>query len=512
MRAFWLLPLALAGCSGDEQFLVVTVETRPAVHDADTLKITLSNDSTMVSQDFELGEVAFPATVSISAAGRTGALGIAVEAFDEAGLLVGSGATETTVDRDTATVMVESVDFVLNSDFADDQELSNYYSAHGFQLGATLDGNWTAVYSNFPCNPCNVMGRRFDQTGRPIVSQESASTNAFPLSNRLTTSWSTPAVAASGTATIAVWNADDPNVVGAAGYSIECRAFDANGGALTNQIQIATDELPFLVAATPLSNGNFAIAWEGRVTNDLIRSAVVRPDCTTLGVAQSVSTVLGTLGPERSSVAASADRIMFAWILDGNVRARVAQNGGGFATGDLQLFAKSATEEIEHVRVAPLAGGGFAILMRWALSVGLVGPGRIELLRVNSMGVAMGIPTIITERSGSDGPSKESFGVASQPDGSLLVVWHACADNGDDSGCGVFGRMVDSTGTPAGEAFNLATTTMSDQVGPSAIALPNGAFATAWTDKSGLDPDRAGAAVRARIIYPTTGSAAGSAD
>ncbi len=27
-------------------------------------------------------------------------------------------------------------------------------------------------------------------------------------------------------------------------------------------------------------------------------------------------------------------------------------------------------------------------------------------------------------------------------------------------------------------------------------------FAAAWTDKSGVEPDTAGAAVRARIIYP----------
>jgi hypothetical protein len=114
----------------------------------------------------------------------------------------------------------------------------------------------------------------------------------------------------------------------------------------------------------------------------------------------------------------------------------------------------------------------------------------------------MGPPVLITERSGSDFASSESFGVAGSA-GGVLVVWHSCNDRGDGSGCGVFGRLMGPSGAPASEELVLATTIANDQTGPSAAALPDGAFVTAWTDKSGVAPDSSGTAVRARVIYPS---------
>ena len=115
---------------------------------------------------------------------------------------------------------------------------------------------------------------------------------------------------------------------------------------------------------------------------------------------------------------------------------------------------------------------------------------------------------MITDRSGSDFGTKEAFAIAAQPDGTVLVVWHACLENGDGSGCGVFGRVLKADGTVAGEAFTVPTTTTGDQTNPSAIALPEG-FAVGWRDDSAQEPDPSGSAVRARIIYPDTdGSAA----
>ena len=61
-----------------------------------------------------------------------------------------------------------------------------------------------------------------------------------------------------------------------------------------------------------------------------------------------------------------------------------------------------------------------------------------------------------------------------------------------------------------GDELVLATSTANDQTGPSAAALPDGAFATAWTDKSGNAPDSSGTAVRARVIYPSLEGTAAS--
>lgn len=497
MRRFpWLL-LALAGCGADDQYMVVTVDGRAAVHGVEMLRIELTNEGSSQRQDFPVSS-SFPLTFSISPTGRTGDLDISVNALDADGLLVGRGALTTAIDAPTAALTLEPADFVVNTEYAEDQQLSNYYGANGFQLSATADGLWTAVY-NANCRvPCNVFGRRFDANGRPLNSSIAASSQGFPISAELTTSYSTPAVATAGNATVTVWNMRDPV---AASYSIECRAIDTNGAALTGQVQVSTDEYPNLVSVAPLPNGNFAIVWDGRVTNTMIRGAIVRPDCTKVGLVNQISQNVAGDFTERSHVAANADRILYAWILDGSVHVRIAMTSGTFTIPDLVLVPATANEIVEFVRVAPV-GSGFALIVRWVLATGATGPGRLEMYRINNAGVQVGTPTLVSERSGTDGDSSESFGVAARPDGTLLVVWHSCGDKGDGSLCGVFGRVMRSNGLPAGDEFGLATTTSNDQIGPSAVALPDGAFATAWTDKSMSAPDTSGTAVRARIIYP----------
>ena len=500
MRAHLLILVLAAGCSPDGAFIVVTVETRPAVQDAATLRVTLSNAGSMRTEDLPLGAAAFPATFSVSPEDRTGELAISIDALDKDGALVGRGTALSTIAAADVRVMLDPTDFVINTEFADDQQLSNYFGANGFQLAATPAGTWTAVYNASCSTPCNVFGRRFDVSARPVTSVVAAGTAGFPISTKLTTFFSTPAVASNGTTTLAVWNNDDPAAVA---YSIECRALDAAGAAVSNQIQLSTDEFPNLVSVAALANGNFAIAWDGRATNTLIRAAIVQPNCALVGTVAAVSPNVAGLLPRRSHVAANSTNILYAWTLDGAVRGRIARNDGSFVALDTELVPKTATEVAEYVRVASI-GTGFALVVRWALSGVFTGPGRLELYRVSNTGTLIGAPTPVSDRSGSDSDSRESFGVAGRGDGAVLVAWHACMDKGDGSGCGVFGRLMRSTGAPAGPEFVLATSTANDQTGPSAVALPDGAFATAWTDRSGAAPDSSGTSVRARIIYPTS--------
>lgn len=517
MRARYLLPLVvLAACGGEEgDYLIVTVDVRPAVHDATSIKVRLSNEGSERIEDLELGNKGFPATFSVSAPGRTGELVIDVDALDKDDLLVGRGTVTTTFEQPAATVLVDSADFVVNTEYANDQLLSNYYEANGFQLAATSDGTWTATHSDSCDNPCNVFGRRFDKDGRPVSSQAAAGTNAFAVSTRLTSFWSTPTVAANGNATLFIWNNDlypPPQIAptGMPGYSIDCRAFDMAGAPTTNQITVSTDFLAFLTSVAPAPGGNFAVVWDGRAVDggaQIIRSAVVTPSCTLVAGSLQQVNATATPAPRGSHAAASGNNVMFVWRQDGNVRGRVgtvANNMFSFATAESLIVAKTAMETVEHVRVAPLPGGNFAVFVRWALATGAMGPGRIEMFRTNNAGVPQGAPVVVTTRSGTDFASSESFGVAAHPDGSILVVWHSCEQNGDGSGCGVFGHLISSTGQAVGEDIPLATTTKDDQIRPSAVALPGSppSFATAWTDKSGVAPDTAGAGVRARIIYP----------
>jgi len=491
---------ALGACAGDDDYIIVTVNGRAAVHDIKTLKVTLSNAGTMRTDDLPFGEQQLPVTFSLSAPGRTGDLGISVEGIDKDGFLVGIGAATSTLAVPTATVLLDSADFVINTDFAENQFPSDDYEAHGFQVSAAPDGNtWTAAYRDTCSSPCNMFARRFDKTGKPVQTKLAASTNGFPMSTTPTTSISTPAIATAGNNTIEAWDFNDPTAQTTT-VGIACRSLDATGQANADQVTIATDASSDVVSLAPLANGSFAVAWSAFLTTGVIRSAIVRPDCT---VTAGPSTVSTTASARKVSVATLGTSVLYAFVVDGGVRVRFGNTSNVFTQAtDQQFLTKTATEGVESVRVAQL-GTGFAVLVRWALTTGTSGPGRIELYRTSATGAMMGGPVLVSNKSGSDFSSSEAFGVASRSDGVLMVTWHSCLTNGDGSGCGVWGRAFRENGTPIADEFIIPTTTTGDQSNPSVAPLGTEAFVAVWKDDSAQAPDVAGSAIRGRIIYPT---------
>lgn len=501
-----LLAFAIAGlsaCRGPDDvqaYTVVTVYGRPAVHDVTFLRVTLSNGGSERTDELDfVGD--FPFTFSVSAPDRSGELGIQIDAFDDNDFVVGRGTSTATIDAPTANVMLDSTDFVVNTDYAGDQYPSDDYEAHGFQVAAGADGTWTAAYRDGCTQPCNMFARRFDARGVPVSTRAAAGINGFPMNSNPADFPSTPAIATAGPATLEVWDFSEPAPSTVDG--VACRSLDTQGNPTPNQLNISTDPSTDVVSIAPLPNMNFAVAWNSFMSANTVRSIIVRPDCTTLTASPaSVSTVTAG-GPRKASVAANhaSNKILYAWVLAGAVRVRLASLTNTFDTAtDIEFLPPTMTETIEHVRVAPL-GDGFAILVRWTLSTGFEGPGRIELYRTNAAGAVLGSAMLVTTRSGTDFQSSESFGVATNTAGKLFVTWHACDMNGDGQGCGVFGRAFNTDGTPATEEMTIPTTIIGDQTNPSVAALPGDAFAVVWRDDSMQAPDTAGSAIRARIVY-----------
>jgi hypothetical protein len=492
----WVAALgALEACTSAEDYVVVTVEARSAVRDATALTVTLANAGTTRTDTLELPSPTFPVTFSVSTPGRTGELAISVDAR-AAGLIVGHGTTSAMVGDATARVVIDSADFVVNTELADHQFTSNDFEASGFQLAALPDGTWTAVFrDSCQAAACNLFARRFDARGAPVPTAAAAGTNAFHLTTQPTSNASTPAVAANATTTVAVWDSFDDEL---ATSGVACRALDAAGNPTATQRALADDDAD-VVDVAALSSGNFVASWStstGGVQG--IHAVRFAADCTPLDAVFAVSDANPAF-IHRAAVAGSGASALFTWIVEGDLHARVMSNAGTFVTADSVLVARTATEEIVHARIAPVAGG-FLVAARWVQDTFDAGPGRIEVLRVDSDGARIGDPILITDRSASDVDHREAFGFASRAD-TAMVAWHACGALGDDSGCGVFGRLLRDTGAPLGEVFRLATTTAGDQTRPSVVGLPDG-FVALWTDDSQQPPDTAGQSVRARVLYP----------
>lgn len=498
-----LVLAALAGGCGGEDYLVVTIEARPAVHSPMTLAVKVSNGASEVSQSFEVTAATFPASFSVGPGARSTPLTITVEARDAAGLLAGRGTGTIAADADTGTVTLDSADFVVNTDFAGDQVPSNDFEAHGFQVAATGSGQITVVYRDSACAAagCDIYARRFDSAGRALTSAIAAGTNSFKVSSQLTSSLATPAVAANRDSSIAVWDYDEPGAGTIQG--ITCRALDAEGRANATEVLVANEVSPDVVSAAAMSNSNFVLAWSAIPgTAREIASVIVRPDCTPIGVVTTISDPAIT--STRSSVAANSTGIMFAWLANDSLLVRAYSNALAPTTPIITVAAKTATEKIDHARIVS-SGNEFVVFVRWGLITGSAGAGRIDMYRLTAAGALVSGPTLVSSKSGSDFDSRQAFGVASRPDGATMVTWHSCNENGDGEGCGVFGKVYGPGGADAGPEFVVSTTTQGNQSKPSVAGLENG-FVAVWSDESGTDPDRAGSSVRARIVYPPTSS------
>lgn len=478
-------------------YVLVTVDARPAVHDAASITVTLANAGTMRTDTLMLGGKAFPVTFSISSPGRTGDLAIAVDANDASGLVIGHGSAMTTVAAPAADVLLDSTDFVVNTDYAGDQFPTDNFQAAGFQLAALPDGTWTTVFRD-GCmqSACNVFARRFDRTGKPVTTQAAASSNAFVVTARTSNDLTKPAVGSSQTATVVVWNFTDQTANG-----IACRTLSATGALGADQTAISTNEtLPDALEVAALSTGDFLVAWNAfNATNSSnpIRAALVKPDCSA-GMVQTVSTE--TDFADRNAVGTSDDHALLTWVISGDLYARTASSTGTLSPlAALPLIPHTATDNVSHARIAAAPGGGFALAVRWISTTSDMAPGKIELYQVSAAGALVGAPALVTDQSGSNSLDDEGFGFASRPDGTVMVVWHVC--DSSSNVCTLSGRILKATGEPLTDSLEIATSTGGSQKRPSVVGLPD-AFAVVWSDASMKPPDTSGQAVRARIIYP----------
>jgi hypothetical protein len=507
MRALLLASLLVSACGGDDTYLIVNVDRRAAVHDAAKLKVTLSNSGTMLTKELEIDDAMFPLTFSLSAPGRSGDLTIGIDAVDVMDTLVGRGSGTTTLDEMMANVVIDSADFVVNTELANDQFLTTDFEAVGYQLAAISNGQWTATYRD-ECTMCNIYARRFDSTGLPVTSALAAGDIGFPVSTTPTTGGAMSAVASSGLNSLVFWDYTD--VTGSpAPRGIACRALSETGAAMANQATIVgPTENSDVVNATGLSNGNFAVVWQVFSSPFYIaRTAIVKSDCTLLGTVGPASSDT-TVSAQRPSVTSNANTLLYSWIVPGatgGVRIRTAQLTGAFNGSEMTLVANNAAQEIEHARVSPW-GTGFAVAVRWTSATSTDAPGKIEVYRTSATGQLQGTPILITDQSRSDFASNKGFSLAQRSDGALLVVWHVC-ETGPGL-CDVFGRILRPTGAPVGDEFVIPTSVASEQINPSVVALQD-SFVVAWNDSSGEAPDRSGTAVRARILYPVYDDARG---
>ncbi len=498
------LALFAGACTEEQDAMIVTVEVRPSVIGVESLTVQLRNGAGIAGDSFELRGKSFPLTFSVSSPGRTGELEIEVSARNSADLLVGRGTSLVPITSATGKVLVDSADFVVNSEYLDDQFLTTDYESAGTQLAASPSGEWiTAFRQRCTASACNVFARRFGRNGQPLASG-TAGDNAFAVNSNLkvVSLSTTPTVVAGVDKSLVFWE----TTAATSTDGVACRAFDATGMASTER-RLSTDTGTDVVVATPLPNGTFAVGWSSRVGTETvsnIRTLVVDGNCEPIPGATEQP--VATLVPEslrRSSIAGAADAYLIAWQSENTIRARSIGLNGVPNSADTLLLSPGTGETYEMVRLAANNNGYVMVVLRQ-----LSGRAQLELFRVTASASAppqiVGSATLVTDQAES--AFSGGFAVAAHPLGPTLVTWHGCGERGDGENCGVFGRYIATNGTPQSDAFLIPTTTALDQKYPSVTPLVGenneALFVVAWNDSSTAPPDMGGQSVRARILYP----------
>ena len=493
----WLAALCiLVGCSkitsssgddGSTSTVAVEIGRWPAARDIDSLVLNWTQEGVKVTDSIAISDSQFPLSYDLELHG-TGPVDLVVDARDAGGNLVGRGTAELPADAETGKVMLQGADFQLNNVFAGSQFLTNDFEAVGLQLASMAGFDTWMVAFRDECTNCNVYGRRFDSIGVPVHTELASGAGQFQLNSVAVMSSSAPAVVGLIDSTLGLWDFDTNGT----DKGIACRAVDYVG--LSTQAVTITTEPADVVTAAFLPEVDSAVVTFN--TPLVVKSMIVRRDCTAASTPLTVSATTSGTGARRSHAAALGSRILYAWIVDGEVHVRTGNDAGQLFADERLLLTRNGSEEIDYVRVAPW-GSDFAVAVRWSTVTG-VGPARIEIHRVSLNGMRLGDPLLIADDTGSDFASNKSFGIASRPDGVLMVVWHVCPQG--PGSCDVYGRIVHG-GPLTGAPFIVSTTTQSDQTNPSVAATIDG-FVVAWSDFSGTQPDASGEGVRARIIRP----------
>ncbi len=141
------------------------------------------------------------------------------------------------------------------------------------------------------------------------------------------------------------------------------------------------------------------------------------------------------------------------------------------------------------VNVDALPESGFMVTWTGQLGGGWNQATRTAIFnqRFDDLGMPISTPLQVTELNelsafgnmgGITGPSS----AAVLEDGSSVIVWHAFNNQAEVPFRGLFGRMLDDAGLPAGEAFKIADVArpVGTGRGDEILALPDGGFAVLW--------------------------------
>ncbi len=350
----------------------------------------------------------------------------------------------------------------------------------------------------------------------PVYGERQANTT-------ITNAQTAPALASTAEGFVMVWQS---YLQDGSGQGIYGQRFDADGNKIGTEFAVNTTTAGDQSApqVTALADGGFAVVWEAPGTSGTeIWMQRFAANGSTLGTETQLNTVTYSTQSQPDITLLGNGDLLVAWTSYNNlsgtgysydIYARLFDGTTGAAKGAEFLVNTELASTQDVPQVSATADGGFVVTWASATS-GTAGDGdgegvfaRIYAPDGSGGYAATGSESQINTYTASTQTDPSVTGLAG---GGSVVIWSSYDQDG--SGWGVFGQILDASGTPVAPEFRINEERSSTQDDPQVVALDHGGFVVVYADASGLDGsgwgviaqqfDAAGARIDGPIVVNT---------
>jgi predicted Zn-dependent protease len=267
------------------------------------------------------------------------------------------------------------------------------------------------------------------------------------------------------------------------GWGIYAQRYDANGNPLGSEFRVNTytnnDQIAPSVAVAP--DGAFVISWQSNGQDGSgwgVYAQRYDSNGNPLGVEFRVNTCIASDQTSPKVAMAADDSFVITWQSnneDGNgwgVYAQRYDTNGNAVSGEFRVNTTTADQQ-QSPSLAMAGDGSFVITWQSHNQDG--GGWGVFAQRYDTRGNPLGGEFRVNTYTQDDqiAPS-----IAMAADGTFVISWQS--HNQDGNGWGVYAQRYDSNGVAQGGEFLVNSTTISDQLAPSAAMAADGSFFIAW--------------------------------
>ena len=400
---------------------------------------------------------------------------------------------------------------------ASDPALGSEFQVNTFTTGSQLDpavastGNGELVvlwqsYGGPGSSGLSIQGQKFSSDGIPIAGQFAAGGTGSPQYD--------PAVAAASDGGFVVtwtfWQG------GNALTGVQAQRYDVSGSAVGSTFQVDSSTLYYQQSAKVATaiDGSFLVVWQSDQSagNDSSLSSIQARLLSSAGVPMASEMQINsyTTGPQSSPAVARGNSgdFLVVWRSrnapeesSGGIRGQRLTSVGQPVSQEFQVNSMTSGDQSQP-SIAAVADDAFLVVWRSDRSQHQEGLNTsIQSRRISSAGQSLATELRISRLSETEPRQPQVVG---QGDGSALVIWQSeSSEPSDPQGLSISALRLGPDGNPAGNPFQVNTTTTGSQSSPSASVAADGQVMVVWQSQDSGGNDTSDESIQGqRYLFP----------